>query len=122
VHVPIQFDARDAWPMCNGSISRVRDQGVCGACWAFGAVEALEDRFCIASSSSSTTAAFAPSEGVPLSQSRPPLRLSPEYLVSCASKCDGCDGGYVDEAWRFLRDHGVDDEACTPYMQVGERE
>jgi hypothetical protein len=27
-------------------------------------------------------------------------------------------GGYVDEAWRYLRDAGVDEEACSPYLQM----
>ena len=66
------------------------------------------------------------------------VELSAEYLLSCADKCDGCDGthftcftgtkktnanaaaagGYVDEAWRYLRDAGVDEEACSPYLQM----
>ena len=117
--IPPAFDAREAWPTCNASISRVRDQGVCGCCWAMAAVESLADRLCIASAGTrafdaparrpSTT---APSAGAQVDE------LSPEYLLSCASKCDGCDGGYVDEAWRFLRDHGVCDERCTPYAQI----
>jgi len=46
--IPATFDARTAWPKCD-SIKEIRDQSACGSCWAFGAVEALSDRICIAS-------------------------------------------------------------------------
>ncbi len=130
--LPAEFDARDAWPQCNASVSRVRDQGVCGSCWAFGAVEAFADRLCIASlaAAAAAAAAAAPPANAAASWAHKSwpvaaaattnLVLSPEYLLSCARACDGCDGGYVDEAWRFLRDHGVDDEDCTPYRQAEE--
>nr|XP_007163269.1 hypothetical protein PHAVU_001G220100g [Phaseolus vulgaris]ESW35263.1 hypothetical protein PHAVU_001G220100g [Phaseolus vulgaris] len=44
--LPVNFDARKAWSQCN-TIGRILDQGHCGSCWAFGAVESLSDRFCI---------------------------------------------------------------------------
>jgi hypothetical protein len=47
IDLPKNFDPRDKWPGCS-SLSAIRDQGHCGSCWAFGAVEVLTDRFCIA--------------------------------------------------------------------------
>lgn len=46
VDLPENFDARENWPDCP-TIREVRDQGSCGSCWAFGAVEAMSDRVCI---------------------------------------------------------------------------
>ena len=46
--IPDRFDARERWPNCP-SVGRIRDQSTCGSCWAFGAVEAISDRLCIAS-------------------------------------------------------------------------
>jgi len=40
------FDSRTQWP---GYIHPIRNQGSCGSCWAFGATEALSDRFAIKS-------------------------------------------------------------------------
>jgi len=45
--IPDSFDSRDAWPGCD-SIKEIRDQSTCGSCWAFGAAEAMSDRWCIA--------------------------------------------------------------------------
>lgn len=41
--LPQNFDARTNWPNCP-TIQEIRDQGSCGSCWAFGAVEAMSDR------------------------------------------------------------------------------
>lgn len=41
--LPENFDARINWPNCP-TIQEIRDQGSCGSCWAFGAVEAMSDR------------------------------------------------------------------------------
>jgi len=91
-----EFDARAAWPRCP-SISEIRNQGDCGCCWAFGAVEVLADRLCIAGQA-------------------PNLTLSAQHLVLCDSSNDGCSGGFLDNAWRFLSQSGVVTEACDPYQ------
>lgn len=94
IEIPEEFDSRKQWANC--SIDVIRDQSSCGSCWAFGAVEALEDRFCIHGGN--------------------PVVLSPMYLVSCYKDLDGCDGGFTDIAWEDLVINGTTTEECFPYM------
>ncbi|CAK8544487.1 unnamed protein product [Lathyrus sativus] len=97
LNLPKEFDARTAWPQCN-TIGRILDQGHCGSCWAFGAVESLSDRFCI-------------HFGVDV-----PLSVN-DLLACCGFLCgSGCDGGYPISAWRYLAHHGVVTEECDPYF------
>ncbi|CAL9116448.1 unnamed protein product [Musa acuminata var. zebrina] len=96
--LPKQFDARTAWPQCS-TIGRILDQqGHCGSCWAFGAVESLSDRFCV-------------HFGMNIS-------LSVNDLLSCCGfMCgDGCDGGYPIRAWRYFVENGVVTDECDPYF------
>ncbi|XP_072997584.1 cathepsin B-like protease 2 [Typha latifolia] len=97
LNLPKQFDARTAWSQCS-TIGRILDQGHCGSCWAFGAVESLSDRFCI-------------HFGMNIS-------LSVNDLLSCCGfMCgDGCDGGYPIYAWRYFVQNGVVTEECDPYF------
>jgi C1A family cysteine protease len=74
--LPTNFDPRtEKFSKC---IHPIRDQAQCGSCWAFGATEALSDRFCIAGKD---------------------VILSPQDLVSCDGNNYGCDGGYLNLAW-----------------------
>ncbi|XP_058749683.1 cathepsin B-like protease 2 [Vicia villosa] len=100
-NLPKEFDARTAWSQCS-TIGRILDQGHCGSCWAFGAVESLSDRFCIHFGLD-----------VPLSVN--------DLLACCGFLCgSGCDGGYPIAAWRYLAHHGVVTEECDPYFdQIG---
>ncbi len=84
------FDPRTAWPGCQ-SLKEVRDQSTCGSCWAFGAVEAMSDRICIASNQTDQT------------------RISAEDLLSCCGvTCgNGCNGGYPEGAWSFFKTRGL---------------
>ncbi|KAJ9171628.1 hypothetical protein P3X46_014966 [Hevea brasiliensis] len=76
----------------------IKDQGHCGSCWAFGAVESLSDRFCIHFDLN--------------------ISLSVNDLLACCGfLCgDGCNGGYPIYAWRYFVHHGVVTEECDPYF------
>ncbi|KAL0216870.1 hypothetical protein RCL1_007353 [Eukaryota sp. TZLM3-RCL] len=90
--LPDSFDVREKFPGC--ASYAIRDQGRCGSCWAFGAAEALSDRFCAAGHN---------------------VVLSPQYLVSCDKGNMACNGGYLDRVWRFLANTGVPVDSCMPY-------
>ncbi|KAM9317372.1 cathepsin B [Gastrophryne carolinensis] len=90
VKLPENFDSREAWPNCP-TIREVRDQGSCGSCWAFGAVEAISDRVCVHSNAKVN------------------VEVSAEDLLSCCgSECGmGCNGGYPSGAWSFWTEKGL---------------
>ncbi|KAF7818055.1 cathepsin B-like protease 2 [Senna tora] len=95
--LPNKFDARTAWSQCS-TIGRILDQGHCGSCWAFGAVEALSDRFCIHFDMN-----------VSLSVN--------DLLACCGFMCgSGCNGGYTFNAWQYFVHNGVVTEECDPYF------
>jgi cathepsin B len=91
---PAQFDSRTQWPGCIGA---VRNQGSCGSCWAFGCVEALSDRFCIASGGKYNVTLGA---------------LDP---VTCDEDDSGCEGGFPEDCWSYAVHTGIVTEECAPY-------
>ncbi|XP_051831935.1 cathepsin B isoform X1 [Antechinus flavipes] len=103
--LPENFDAREQWPNCP-TIKEIRDQGSCGSCWAFGAVEAISDRICVHTNGYTT------------------VEVSAEDLLSCCGlQCgEGCNGGYPAGAWKYwikkgLVSGGLYDShvGCRPY-------
>lgn len=102
--LPEEFDSRVQWPNCP-TIKEIRDQGSCGSCWAFGAVEAMSDRICIHSNGTENA------------------HLSAENLVSCCEFCGfGCNGGMPGAAWSYWVRNGIvsggpygSNEGCQPY-------
>jgi len=94
--VPDTFDARQQWPNC-WTIQQIRDQSACGSCWAFGAVEAISDRYCVSNVAQN-------------------LSVSAQDMNSCCDSCGGgCGGGYPASAWRYWADTGLVSEKCDPY-------
>lgn len=72
----------------SGHMTRVKNQGKCGACWAFSSTAALESRCAI--------------KGWNL------VSLSVQELVDCAErntgyKNDGCIGGFVSSAFDYIK-------------------
>ena len=102
----------------DGYIHRVKDQGGCGSCWAFAANTASEG----------TLAKKTNNKNV--------RHISEQHLVDCTlsvssggKKFDrqgdnlgpidyngwGCNGAWMEYAWRFQRDHGAMLEEDYPY-------
>ncbi|KAG5672906.1 hypothetical protein PVAND_002994 [Polypedilum vanderplanki] len=102
--LPENFDAREQWPDCP-TLREIRDQGSCGSCWAFGAVEAMSDRVCIHSNATEH------------------FHFSAEHLVSCCHTCGfGCNGGFPGSAWSYWVRKGIvsggpynSSIGCQPY-------
>jgi len=89
--LPTTFDWRD-----QKAVGDVRDQGQCGSCWAFSAVGNLEGLYAI--------------------KHQQLLDLSEQQLVDCDKDQDqGCNGGWMDNAFQYLQSHGIEREADYPY-------
>jgi len=88
--LPTDFDSRKEWGAKCPSVAEVRDQANCGSCWAFGAVEAMTDRYCILSNGTNTP------------------HISAQDMNSCCTSCGmGCNGGYPAMAWSYWVSTGV---------------
>jgi cathepsin B len=95
-NIPANFSSAQHWPQCAYQISKIRDQSACGSCWAFGAAEAMSDRFCIHEQLNVSVAAAD--------------------LMSCCFTCgNGCQGGYPGAAWGWWNVMGLVDNTCDPY-------
>lgn len=93
--LPDAFDARDKWPPC---IHGVRDQQLCGSCWAFASSGFLSDRFCIHSEGDINVV------------------LAPQDLVACNFENFGCNGGMLTNTVDYLMKEGIVSETCMPYQ------
>ncbi|KAL9242276.1 hypothetical protein vseg_016293 [Gypsophila vaccaria] len=98
--LPKSFDWR-----AKGAVTDVKMQGTCGSCWAF-----------------STTGVM---EGANFLATGKLVSLSEQQLVDCDSTCDlnkktecdnGCNGGLMTNAYRYLiQAGGLEEEATYPY-------
>jgi len=92
--VPETFDWRD-----KGAVTEVKDQGQCGACWAFSATGSLESHNFLTKGDL--------------------VSLSEKNLIDCSQLYgnNGCGGGAYDFAWDYmLRSGGIDTEESYPYV------
>ena len=82
-----------------GAVTPVKDQGQCGSCWAFSSTGALE--------------------GLDFIHNKPTVvnSYSEQQLVDCSTAYgnEGCNGGDMPPAFKYVRDHGIATEASYPY-------
>ena len=86
-----------------GAVTGIKNEGSCGACWAFSTTGAVEGAWMIA--------------GNPL------VSLSEQQLIDCSSSYGnfGCSGGYMDTSFKYIVDYGITSEANYPYKGVNEK-
>jgi len=97
---PDSWDWRD-----HGAVTEVKDQGMCGSCWAFSTTGNLEGQWFLA--------------GNTLTE------LSEQNLVDCDHECmqyqgenvcdQGCDGGLMPNAFTYIEKNGIESESDYPY-------
>jgi len=81
-----------------GKVTGVKNQGQCGSCWAFSATAAIESRYLVADRAS--------------------VNLSEQQLVDCSRAYGnyGCNGGWMDSAFQYVKEHGLVTTAEYPYV------
>jgi len=83
-----------------GDVSPIKDQGQCGSCWAFsttGQMESIDREFNTHSGS-----------------------YSEQQLVDCSASYgnNGCNGGLMDNAFKYIMAKGITTESNYPYKAV----
>jgi C1A family cysteine protease len=83
-----------------GAVTKVKDQGQCGSCWAFSATEALESYFFL------KTGKLA--------------ELSAQQITSCDKVDGGCNGGWPYRAYQYVKSAGgMELSSDYPYTSGG---
>merc|ERR1712013_443335 len=84
-----------------GAVTKVKNQGQCGSCWAFSSTGALEGAYKLSSGQL--------------------VSLSEQQLVDCAKKYgeQGCNGGSMDGSFQYAEKNQMCTETSYPYKGKG---
>ena len=102
ISLPLNFDARTAWP---GLITPIYDQGSCGSCWAFSASGVFGDRIKIWQSKNNSVIDLAANDYI--------SQYNLAACMKCGTKglnkpCNSvCTGHYMDEVIDYLKTNGT---------------
>ncbi|KAG8385447.1 hypothetical protein BUALT_Bualt03G0046200 [Buddleja alternifolia] len=91
--VPTSIDWRK-----KGAVTPVKNQHMCGSCWAFSAVATME--------------------GVNKLKTGKLVSLSEQELVDCETKDNGCGGGIMEHAFKYITQKGLTTESNYPYKAL----
>lgn len=80
----------------DGAVNPVKNQAMCGSCWAFSAIAAIEGHHFIQTGTLET--------------------FSEQELVDCDEKCFGCGGGLQSSAFDYLKTHFIQRSVDYPYI------
>lgn len=83
-----------------GIVTGVKNQGNCGSCWAFSTTGALEGLYGLVA--------------------KKLVAFSEQQLVDCSGPYGnrGCGGGYMNSAFTYVRDRGIQSASSYPYRAV----
>jgi len=89
-------EAPESWDWREkGAVTPVKNQGSCGSCWAFSAIGNIESRYIIKNNKT--------------------LEFSEQQLVDCDKVDQGCNGGLMEDAFKYLENQGLMSEQDYTY-------
>uniref|UniRef100_A0A2M3Z104 Putative cysteine proteinase n=1 Tax=Anopheles braziliensis TaxID=58242 RepID=A0A2M3Z104_9DIPT len=95
--LPTSFDWRD-----HGAVTGVKNQGNCGSCWAFSAIGNIE--------------------GLHQIKTKKLEAYSEQELIDCDTVDNGCNGGYMDDAFKAIEKlGGLELEEEYPYQAKAQK-
>lgn len=96
--LPDNFDWRTSTKCPGGCVTPVRNQGMCGSCFAFSSTGMFEARVLVQTGG------------------KQKVIFSPQDDVNCDPYNQGCNGGFTYSVSKYGQDYGVGTDACTPYV------
>jgi cathepsin F len=90
-------DVPESWDWTErGAVNPIRNQGLCGGCWAFSAVSNMESQY------------YLKTGVLP--------KLSEQQLIDCDPLNSGCSGGIMHNTFTYIKYNGIQSRDEYPYQ------